>query len=58
MSASASPAASWFANSRPDAPSSSTRRKAGRSEATTAACAAMASTSTMPKDSPPVCGAT
>ena len=35
-----------------------TARKASRSEATTAAPAAMASTSTMPKLSPPVFGAT
>ena len=50
--------ASSFWNVAPALPPSSTRRKAGRSLATTGAPALMASTRTIPKLSPPVWGAT
>src|SRR5699024_7170304 len=43
---------------KPEPPSSNTRRKAGRSLATTLVPALIASTRTIPKLSPPVCGAT
>ena len=52
------PSTSPLRNSTPYAPPSSTRRNAGMSLASTVAPAAIASTSTMPKLSPPVFGAT
>ena len=57
MRPAASSSASSTGTNRPAFPSSSTRRNASRSLATTAVPAAIASTSTMPKLSPPVFGA-
>ena len=57
MRAAASSSALSTGTSRPAFPSSNTRRNASRSLATTAVPAAIASTSTMPKLSPPVFGA-
>ena len=57
ISATASASESPTGTSRPAAPSASTRRNASRSLATTGVPAAIASTSTIPKLSPPRLGA-